>query len=309
MNKSAKSSRIDVMCAAVAREIEDGDLVGQGISTPLVAAAYMLAKLTRAPNSIVTYTIGNAYSIDFFPLSLLYYEKNVIDHSLQLWSFADTVRDVVSHGRMDVELFRPAQIDMYGNTNNVVIGDYDRPTVRLPGCGGICDATTSWEKVYFYVPNHSRNVFVNRVDFRSGLGFIEGCDPRQRAELGLLGKGPTKVFTDLGVMDFDEGSGRMRLVSIHPSVSIAEIQENSSFEIIVPDKVERTIAPSEEEVRLLDERIDPYGIRVLESLSGAERTAKILEIVEEESADYVRRGSQAPDRSSRSNKEESLCEK
>jgi len=290
MNKSVKSSRIDVMCAAVAREIEDGDLLGQGISTPLVAAAYMLAKLTHAPNSVVTYTIGNAYSIDFFPLSLLYYEKNVIDHSFCLWSFADTVRDVVSHGRMDVELFRPAQIDMYGNTNNVVIGDYYRPRVRLPGCGGICDATTSWDRVYFYVPNHSRDVFVDRLDFRSGLGFIEGPGLRQRTELGLLGKGPTKVFTDLGVMDFDEGSGRMRLASVHPGVSVVEIQESSGFQIMVPDKVETTIGPSEEEARLLAERIDPFGIRFLESLSGEQRTARILEIVDQESADYMRRG-------------------
>jgi glutaconate CoA-transferase subunit B len=286
------TSNIDALCASIAREIKDGYVVGQGISTPLVAAAYMLAKLTHAPHSIVSYTIGNVLSIDMFPISLLYYEKYVLDHVTRPWSFAEVVGNLVPFGCIDVEVFRPAQIDTYGNTNNVCIGSYYKPKVRLPGCGGICDATTIWDRIYFYIPNHNRNVFVEKLDFRSGVGFIEGQNEHQRKELGLIGKGPTKVFTNLCTLDFDEETRRMRLASIHPGVSLSEIKENTGFELVIPHKVEETIPPSKEELKLLNEKIDPYGIRILECLGGRERLYKISQIIEREMADYRKRGAE-----------------
>ena len=276
----------DMLCVCIAREIKDGDLVGQGISTPLVASAYMLAKLTHAPHCIVSYTVGNLLSLDTFPISLLYYEKHVIDHLTRPWSFAEVVGNLVPLGCINVEFFRPAQLDPYGNSNNVVIGEYFRPKVRLPGCGGISDATTIWERIYYYVPDHNKNVFVEKVDFRSGLGFIGRNDEYLREELGLIGKGPTKVITNLCTMDFDEDSKRMRLVSIHPGVTLEEIQENTGFELIVSDEVCETAPPTEEELRLLDERIDPYGIRFLECLRGKQRLNKISEIIEKEMNHY-----------------------
>jgi acyl CoA:acetate/3-ketoacid CoA transferase beta subunit len=279
---TAQYSGIDMICVCIAREIKDGDLAGQGISTPMVGAAYMLAKLTHARHSIISYTVGNLLSIDFFPLSILYYEESVIDHCLRPWTFTGVVSDLVPFGCIDVEAFRPAQIDKYGNTNNIVIGDYMRPKVRLPGCGGISDATSIWDRIYFYIPNHNRQVFVEELDFRSGLGFLDGQNDKQRQSLGLLGKGPVKTFSNLGVMDFDEETRRMRLVSLHPDVTLDEIKENTSFELIIPREIKETAPPSQEEIDLLNERIDPYGIRVLESLSGQKRNQKIKEIIERE---------------------------
>jgi glutaconate CoA-transferase subunit B len=157
-----------------------------------------------------------------------------------------------------------------------------RPKVRLPGCGGICDATSIWDRIYFYIPDHSRQVFVEKLDFRSGLGFLEGQDDKQRQALGLLGKGPIKAFSNLGVMDFDEETRRMRLVSLHPGVTLDDIKENTGFELLIPGRIEETAPPSQEEIDLLNETIDPYGIRMLESLSGQKRNRKIREIIEKE---------------------------
>ncbi len=282
MKSTVPYSGIDMICISIAREIKDGDLAGQGISTPLVGAAYMLAKLTHAPHSVISYTVGNLLSIDVFPLSLLYYEESVIDQCLRPWTFTGVVSDLVPFGCIDVEAFRPAQIDKYGNTNNIVIGDYQRPKVRLPGCGGICDATSIWDRIYFYIPDHNRQVFVEKLDFRSGLGFLEGQNDKQREALGLLGKGPFKAFSNLGVMDFDEETRRMRLVSLHPGVTLNEIRENTGFELMIADKIEETRPPSQEEIDLLNEKIDPYGIRMLESLSGQKRNQRIKEIIEKE---------------------------
>jgi acyl CoA:acetate/3-ketoacid CoA transferase beta subunit len=283
-------SGIDMICVCIAREVRDGDFLGQGTATPLVAAGYMLAKLTHAPHCTITYTVGNAYSNAFFPVSVLYHEKNVLDHALHCWSFTDTVRDVVAYGRMNVELFRPAQIDMYGNTNNVVIGDYYAPTVRLPGCGGICDATTAWDRIYYYVPKHEKAVFVGSVDFRSGRGHRPRRAQRREGGTRQLGKGPTKVFTDLGVLGFDERSGRMRLLSLHPGVSLHEIKANTGFELLVPGHVANTEPATAEEIGVLNERVDPCGVRFLETLPNKERKRRILDIVGKELDTYRRRG-------------------
>ena len=189
---------------------------------------------------------------------------------------------MVPFGCIDVEAFRPAQIDMYGNTNNIVIGDYKKPKVRLPGCGGICDATSIWDRIYFYIPDHNRQVFVEKLDFRSGLGFMEGQDDKQRKALGLLGKGPVKAFSNLGVMDFDEETRRMRLVSLHPGVTLEDIKSQTGFELIIPERVEETVPPSKQEIDLLNETIDPYGIRMLECLSGQKRNRLIRDVIEKE---------------------------
>jgi glutaconate CoA-transferase subunit B len=282
MTSTTQYSGIDMMCVCISREIKDGDLMGQGISTPLVGAAYMLAKLTHAPHSVISYTVGNLLSIDVFPLSLLYYEESVIDRCLRPWTFTGVVSDLVPFGCIDVEAFRPAQIDMYGNTNNIVIGDYTRPKVRLPGCGGICDATSIWDRIYFYIPDHNRQVFVEKLDFRSGLGFLEGQDDKQRKALGLLGKGPLKAFSNLGVMDFDEETRRMRLVSLHPGVTLEDIKNQTGFELVIPGRIEETPPPSKLEIELLNGTIDPYGIRMLECLSGQKRNHLIMDIIEKE---------------------------
>ena len=169
------------------------------------------------------------------------------------------------------EFFRPAQVDPYGNFNNVVIGDYQQPRLRLPGCGGIADLMGFHPRAYLYVPRHSRAVFVEQLDFVSGLGVPSPDRPGDRP-------GPRLLISDLGA--FDYVGGRMRLRSHHPGVSIEQISRKTGFALQVAPDVHETPPPTVEEVRLLRTEIDPLGIRELERLSGSRRRQRMREITQ-----------------------------
>jgi hypothetical protein len=172
------------------------------------------------------------------------------------------------------EFFRPGQLDAYGNFNNVYIGGtYERPRLRLPGAGGIPDVTVHEENVCLYVPRHGRHTFVEQVDFRSGLGH----HPAR-----TLGSGPRYLVSDLVQFDFGGENGRMRLLSLHPGVSLSRIEAKTGFVLDIPDEVPETRPPTEEELNLLREVIDPLGVRTLETLSGSGRRQKLRDILRQE---------------------------
>jgi acyl CoA:acetate/3-ketoacid CoA transferase beta subunit len=171
------------------------------------------------------------------------------------------------------EFLRPAQVSPYGDTNNVVMGDYVKPRLRLPGCGGIADISRYHPRAYLYVPRHSRAVFVEQVDFLSGLGVPSPQHPGNRP-------GPRLLISDLGL--FDYSVGRMRLVSIHPGVSVDTVRKKTGFPLEVATNLAETAPPSAEDVRLLREEIDPLGIRELERMAGAQRRRRMREIVQAE---------------------------
>jgi glutaconate CoA-transferase subunit B len=182
----------------------------------------------------------------------------------------------------DIEPLAPAQIDQYGNVNNSVIGDYHRPKVRLPGPAGIdniplCPRT----QVILYSAHHTKRTFVKKVDFITGAGFLGGGNDREKH--GIPGKGgPRIVITNLAVMDFEEHSKRMRLVSAHPGVTVDEVQQNTGFELIVPARVPTTEAPTANELRLLREVIDPLGICGLDFVPSSERRSLMKRLLERE---------------------------
>ncbi len=269
----------ELICVCIARQIEDGELVAQGIATPLVAAGYILAKLTRAPNVAFVSAIGNSICYEWAPLSLSHIEEMWLGRATHILSFAELAGTVLPTFSPR-EFFRPAQVDCYGNFNNVVIGDYQAPRLRLPGCGGIADVTVFSPRVYLYVPRHERRVFVERPDFISGIGFLSGAGEEERQQRGITRPGPHYLVSDLG--QFDYAHGRMRLISCHPGVSAAEVQAQTSFPLEVAPDVTETPLPTQEQVRLLREKIDPLGVRRLECLSGGERRAVLQEIVERE---------------------------
>jgi glutaconate CoA-transferase subunit B len=266
--------------------------VAQGIATPLVAAGYILAKLTHAPNVAFVSAIGNSICYDWAPLSLSWVEELWLGQATHVLSFAE-IAGTVLPTLSPREFFRPAQVDPCGNFNNVVIGEYqplrpfDRaqgsgqaPRLRLPGCGGIADVTAFSPRIYLYVPRHERRVFVERLDFRSGIGFLSGEGEEERQQRGITSPGPRYLVSDLG--QFDYAHGRMRLISCHPGVSVAEVQAQTGFPLEIMPDVAETPPPTQEQVRLLREEIDPLGVRRLECLSGGERRAALREIVKRE---------------------------
>ncbi|MCI0394510.1 MAG: hypothetical protein L0332_19870 [Chloroflexi bacterium] len=263
----------ELISVCISRQIEDGELVAQGIATPLVAAGYLLAKLTHAPNLTFVSAIGQAICREWAPLGVATIEQLWIRQGQLSMGFVAGACDFLPRFGPK-EFFRPGQVDAYGNFNNVYMGGtYARPRLRLPGAGGIPDVTVFEEKVYLYVPRHGRHTFVEKLDFCSGLGH----HPAR-----TTGRGPCALVSDLGLFDFEPESGRMRLVSLHPGVPLSRLQAKTGFELVIPAVILDTEPPAAEELRLLREEIDPLGVRTLETLSGAARRDRLREILRRE---------------------------
>ena len=258
----------ELICVCIARQITDGEVVAQGIATPLVMAGYMLAKYTHAPNLQFASAIGNSLVRDPAPLGLARIEELWLGQAIMQMGFAQAACELLPFLK-PTEFFRPAQVDAHGNFNNVVIGrDYARPSFRLPGCGGIGDVTTYSDKIYLYIPRHSRAVFVKKVDFVSGLGH----SPVRRG-----GAGPQYLVSNLGQFDFVDG--RMRIATIHPGESLEKIQGRTGFHLETAADLRETKLPTDKEVTLLREVIDPLGVRRLETGSGSQRKRILREIL------------------------------
>jgi acyl CoA:acetate/3-ketoacid CoA transferase beta subunit len=147
------------------------------------------------------------------------------------------------------------QIDRFGNQNIACIGDYAKPKAQLLGMRGAPGNTINHTTSY-WVPGHSDRVFVEKVDVVTGVGYDRA------AALGPVASRfheIRRVVSNLGVFDFATDDHRMRLASVHPGASVEEIQRNTGFELVIPDRVLETRAPSAEELRLLREVIDPGG--------------------------------------------------
>ncbi len=261
----------EIMVVCISHRVRDGELVAQGIATPLVAAAYLLARRTHAPNLYFSSAIGQGICRHPAPLSLSQVERLWLDRSLVNIGFARAVSEVLPTLR-PLEFFRPAQIDPYGNLNNIAFGkDFHHPRLRLPGTGGIPDVTTYLNDVMLYVPRHSRVTFVPQLDFCAGLGHNSA---RKH------GNGPRYLVTDLGQFDF--ASGRMRITSFHPGVTIEMIQAHTGFPLDISPEVTETTPPTIDELNLLRNEIDPMNIRRLETLSGPSRRELLHKIIEAE---------------------------
>jgi glutaconate CoA-transferase, subunit B len=265
----------ELMAVCIARLINDGECVAQGIATPMVSAGYFLAKLTHAPNLLFASAIGNALTMNWAPLSVSDVERVLDRHMMIAPSFAQLVCEILPVLQFK-EFLRPAQVDACGNTNNIAIGDYSHPRVRLPGSGGIPDVSSFSTNTYLYNPRHGRASFVEKLDFISGVG----VGAKTGGVTGSTSPGPRAMVTDLGLFDFCDG--RMRLLSYHPGTTIERIQARTGFSISLAPGVGETPAPSSEELRLLREVIDPLGVRKLETLSGQERWSLLRHIARHE---------------------------
>jgi len=263
----------EIMITSMARQVEDGEIVAQGIATPLVTAAYLLARHMHAPNLYFASAIGQGLCRHPAPLRISDIESLWLDRSMTNVGFVRAAADVLPNLRPK-EFFRPGQIDSQGNFNNLAFGsDYAHPRLRLPGSGGIPDVTTFISDIYLYIPRHSRVSFVPKLDFLSGLGHNSAR---------THGEGPQYLITDLGQFDF--ANGHMRLTSFHPGVSIERIQAKTKFDLEISSQVQETPPPGAQELKLIREEIDPLGIRDLELLSGAARRKLLRHILVEERA-------------------------
>jgi glutaconate CoA-transferase, subunit B len=228
---SGDYSADEVMTVAAARELTDRTVCFVGIGLPSTAAN--LARLTHAPRTVLVYESG---TIGSKPASL---PLSIGDGELA--ETADAVVPVpeifnywLQGGRIDVGFLGAAQIDRHGNLNSTVIGDYDRPKVRLPGAGGAPEIAAMAKDVIVII-RHSQRTFVDRIHFRSSVP----------------GGGATVVITDLGVLRLDPDDRELVLTHTHPGVSMEQVQSETGWNLRLAAGLGETEPPSDEELRVL----------------------------------------------------------
>ncbi len=244
---------IELMAAVASHQLEDGKIVGVGTGLPMIAG--LLAQKTHAPNLIIFFEAGSiAPQVPTLPISV---GDSRCAHKAVAATGLAGIMETGQRGMIDYAFLGGAEVDMYGNINSTVIGDHDSPKVRLPGSGGANDfGSLSWRTII--IARHDKAKLPEKVSFITTPGYIEGPGAREKAGLPK-GTGPYKVITNLALMGFDEETCRMKLISVHPGVTVDQVKENTGFDLIIPEDVSISSAPTEEELSAL-RQIDPDGI-------------------------------------------------
>ena len=250
----------ELVITVLTEQFKNGEQATNGMGSFIPVAAFMLAKKTHAPDLIwLASSIGLECRPERIPASTL--EAPLWRDSIMYLEQYSDFWDLVQNNWITKFCVGAGQLDQYGNANNSVIGgsDYHRPKVRLPGTAGLADLCSLNKKLYYWNLNHSPRSLVEKVDFISGAGYLEGGDARER--LGL-GDGPQLVVTNLAVMDFHPDSKRMRLKSVHPGTTVEEVQQATGFELLIPEEdVPNTKPPTQAQISLIRDVIDPDGMR------------------------------------------------
>jgi glutaconate CoA-transferase, subunit B len=235
----------ELMTVAAARLLDDEDVCFVGIGLP--SAACNLARLTHAPRITLVYesgTIGTRPGV--LPLSIG--DGELCETALSTVSVPEIFRYWLQGGRISVGFLGAAQIDRHCNLNTTVVGAYNKPRVKLPGAGGAPEIASSCREVFVVLPQSPR-AFVARLDFVTSFGHGEGGD--HRARLGLATKGPTKVITDLCILEPDPDTKELAVTSLHPGVSADQVRAATGWPVHFAAQVGETTPPTDHELAVL----------------------------------------------------------
>jgi glutaconate CoA-transferase subunit B len=251
-NHTVEYNLSQLMVAAAAREIADGEVVFVGMRLPLLG--FLLAKSTHAPGAIGVYELGIVRdSVAPKPILTMGDLPN-LNRAQWLADTADAMA-LLQQGAVDVSFIGGAQVDCYGNLNTSYIGGVDNVETRLPGSGGACDLACLARR-HIIVMNHQKRRFVPRVDYITSPGF--GSGKGWRVQSGLPRGGPSAVITTLGVMRFDPDTCEMMLSSTHPGVSVGKINQNTGWPLKVAADLATTPPPTPTELAMI-RKFDPEG--------------------------------------------------
>ena len=244
---SVDYTRDELMIVEAARQLVNDTVCFVGIGMPSTAAN--LARLTHAPDIVLIYesgTIGAKPTV--LPLSIG--DPELAETADAVVSVPEVFNYWLQGGRVDIGFLGAAQIDRFANINTTVIGGdgYDRPKVRLPGAGGAPEIAVSSGEVFIMLRQSQRS-FVEQLDFITSVGFLDGGNAR--GWIGAPGKGPTRVITDLGILEPHPESRELVLTSLHPGVEIDEVRAATGWDIKVADQLRETEMPSSAQLEAL----------------------------------------------------------
>jgi glutaconate CoA-transferase, subunit B len=249
MNYSAS----ELMIVAAARALAGARVVFVGVGLPNVACN--LAQRTVAPDLELVYEAG-VYGARPARLPLSVGDPTLVTGALAAMSMGQLFQYYLQRGLIDVGFLGAAQIDRFGNLNSTVIGDYARPKVRLPGSGGACEIALLARRI-LVIARLSRRTFVETLDFLTTPGHLQGGE--SRAALGAAGRGPESVITDKAIFGFDSVTREMQVASLHPGVTLAEVQDAVSWPLQAAEDLTTTPPPTEAEMAILRGELDLAG--------------------------------------------------
>lgn len=240
----------ELLICSAARLMEDNTTAFIGTGIPMLAAS--LAQKMYAPNLVIVFEFGGFGAI-LEQLPMAVGEENTFHRAISASGICDLI-ETAQRGFIEYGFLGGAQIDAYGNLNTTVIGDYRHPKVRLPGSGGGNDVGSHcWQTIA--IMRQDKRKFVEKVDFITTPGYLDGPGSRERAGLPP-GTGPYRVVSNLGIMGYHPENKRMLLLATQPGISVAQVCENTGFDLLVADEVIENPPPSAEELRLLREEVD-----------------------------------------------------
>ena len=246
-------SKNEIMIAASARTLGGELICFVGVGLPNIVCN--LAQRTVAPELQLVYEAG-VFGARPARLPLSIGDPTLVSGSTAVTSMFELFAFYLQAGLIDAAFLGGAQIDRFGNLNTTVIGDYGTPKVRLPGSGGACEIAIHARRILVIMRQAQRS-FVERLDFRTSPG--HSGDPEHDRARGWSGSGPTSVVTDLGTYGFDEATGEMTLLTLHPGVTMDDVRSNTGWAPNVSPDLGETPRPTEEELRIIRQELDPRG--------------------------------------------------
>ncbi|MBI3949774.1 MAG: hypothetical protein HY314_04900 [Acidobacteria bacterium] len=263
----------ELMVVAMSRQVQNGDVVGLGLATPMATIAAFLARQTHAPNATIILSGAVQPKTHNVALSMV---NPVMLASISCGFLPHTVTmDMAERGVYSLQFLRPAQVDAEGNMNTSLIGSQQRPKLRLPGGLATGDVTLFMRRIVLYQPNHDLRNFPVQVDYKTGIGHPE--QGRWRRRMKISGGGPTKIITDLCTLAFDTEADCFAVESLHPGISPSTVKERTGFELAWPTHASETEPPNERQLTWLRNTIDPYAVRRLEFKEHRQEVLKRLD--------------------------------
>ncbi len=241
----AKKYTLDeLLIIAAAREIHDGENIILGVGLPTTAGA--MAKALHAPHATLMMESG---IIDFQPLVP---PNHIADaNACRGFSYATDLFSAFTmtyRGFVDVCFLGVAQIDKFGNVNTTVVGDYYKPQARLPGAGGAPDFLSYAKRTILTMRGGE---FVNKLDYFTSPGYLDGGDSRDESGLFPKGSGPTMLLTTKGIFHFDKKTKEIYLAQVHPGVTVEKIRKDVPWDLKVADNVIETERPTDAEINFV----------------------------------------------------------
>ncbi|HSK28389.1 MAG TPA: CoA-transferase [Candidatus Limnocylindria bacterium] len=242
----------ELMVAAAAREISDGDKVFVGMRLPLLGFA--VAKETHAPRAVGIFE--NGVIRDWPALESIFTMSDPPNLARALFCGGlNNVMDFLQSGRVDLGFIGGAEVDRFGNLNTHWVEE-DGKLTRLPGSGGAADIATLAKRCII-IMNHEKRRFPPKVQYLTSPGYGDGGNWRQTN--GLSGGGPRRVISSLGIFSFDRKSREMILRSYHPGVSVEQIRSETGWPLRVSPEIRETMPPTDAELAAV-KKYDPKGI-------------------------------------------------